>query len=105
MISSVTTADAMASTMQADRMQANRPPPPPGPPPGGGAPPSHEEAIETLGASLSDEVRAEMLETVETMQAEGASDEEIRSYVVDTLEDNGITLPEKPTGVFIDQQA
>jgi len=69
-----------------------------GPPPRGGAGgpggtrPSHEEAIQTLGSQLSEEVQTEMLETVESMQQDGASFEDIQAYVDGELESHGVDL-------------
>lgn len=75
---------------------------PKGPPPGGkGGPPSHETVIEDAG--LSDEVAEETLATVAEMQEAGASFEEIKAFVDETLEANGIERPSK--GTLLDVQA
>lgn len=73
---------------------SSRPPPPPGGDKQGEAP-SHANAIEKLGSSLSDEVRSAMLASVEQMEEDGASFEEIKSFVDSELEANGVDIPEE----------
>ena len=85
---------------------ATRPARPPGPPPGGrggGAqPPSHEDAISRLGASLSTDVLDEMRATVAAMEADGASFDDIKSFVDTTLSPNGVELPGDRRGALVD---
>ncbi|WP_031480446.1 hypothetical protein [Maridesulfovibrio frigidus] len=57
-----------------------------------GKPPSHEEAVSQLGASLSEEQQGEIMSGIETMQADGASEEKIKAYVDSSLEDYGVDL-------------
>ena len=80
-----------------------------GPPPQGqggpkGTRPSHKEAINELGSSLSEETRTEMLSTVAEMQEAGEDDEAIKSYVDQTLTDNGVDLSERQSGFLLNIQ-
>jgi hypothetical protein len=66
-----------------------------GPPggPGRREKPSHTEAVNNLGASLSEEVRNDMLSEIDAMSKDGATNEEIKSYVHETLESHGVDIP------------
>jgi hypothetical protein len=79
---------------------------PQGPRPGGGPPkggkPDHADVIEEFGSSLSTEARDELLSKVEEMQANGATDDEIKQVVDQTLSDNGVELPHQKSGSIID---
>lgn len=90
-----------AQTLAGTQSTQARPPPPPK-----GERPSHQDAIEHLGSSLSAEAKAELLADVETMLSEGATDDEVRDYVNQTLQDAGISLPHlEERGALFDQTA
>ncbi len=71
--------------------KGQRPPKGAGGPPGG-AKRSHADAIQTLGSELSEEVQAAMLESVEQLQEEGASFDDIKAFVDSELEANGVDV-------------
>lgn len=86
-LSTTSTEETEESSVLSGASMDRRPPPPPS----GGAP-SHEDAINTLGSSLSEDVRESLLSTVEEMEEDGASFDEIRAYVQDELEANGVEM-------------
>lgn len=81
----------------------SRPPPPPSGGRGEG-PPSHATAIEKLGSSLSDDVKDSLLASVQELEESGASFEEIKSFVDNELEANGVDFSSRQSrsGQFID---
>lgn len=83
-------ADLMSATIS-QAQSGSRPPPPPG---GGdkGGPPDHASAIESLGSSLSDDVKDALFAGVEELEKSGASFEEIKSFVDNELEANGVDV-------------
>lgn len=76
-----------------------------GPPPPRGERPSHSEAVADLGASLSEEVRNEMLDEIQAMQDGGASNEEIKDFVHESLEAQGISIPDRRPGMLANVKA
>ncbi len=83
-------ADLTSASLSQTQSQS-RPPPPPGGGNGEG-PPSHAQAIETMGSSLSTEVRDSLFAAVEEMQETGATFDEIKSFVDTEMEANGIDM-------------
>ena len=55
--------------------------------------PEHAQVIQKFGQSLSDEQRSSILNTINILQRDGESFEEIKEVVDGFLEDNGITPP------------
>lgn len=64
-------------------------------------PPSHEDAVSQLGSSLSVEQQDEILSGIESMENDGATDEDIKAYVNSSLEEFGIDLSQV-RGTFTD---
>lgn len=86
----VSLTSSTSSPLQGARSAQSRPPPGKGPPKAGGGRPSHGDAIRTLGSELSEEEQEEMLEAVAQLQEDGASFEDIKSYVDSELEARGV---------------
>lgn len=90
----------------ASAAQGQRPPPPPDGASGGGksGPPDHAAAIETLGGSLTEDVKTDLLANVAEMQDSGESFEDIKAFVDSELEANGVDVSSegRRTGQLID---
>lgn len=93
----------ISSNMTATSTQAAKPPPPPKG--GSGGPPSHGDVVAEFGASLSQEVQDAMLETISSMESDGASHEEIKSYVDSALEEEGLAPPDQRPGMLLSVRA
>ena len=55
--------------------------------------PTHEEVIDHFGRPLSEDTREDMISTVQKMELDGATHEEIKEYVISSLNEAGVRLP------------
>lgn len=93
----------ISGTLSTQSTQATQRPPPP-PAGGSGGPPSHSDVVSEFAGSLSTEVQEAMLGTIATMEADGASHEEIKSYVDAALEEEGVAPPDRGPGLLVNMR-